>query len=361
MDVKTGVNHRRGLDILIGGQYGSEGKGVIASFLANEYNAHIRVGGPNAGHSFIYKGFLYKMQSIPCGWVNPNAKLIIGAGGLIDVENLISEIETIKTHAGQDVGNRLYIDKHCGILSSNFKEAEGGTQGEIHQRIGSTGEGVGAARKARMDRQIGGFKFAKDIPELQPYLTQNVSEMINAMIDNGETALIEGTQGAELSLIHCNQYPYCTSADTNAGQMIADVGLSPAVVRDIILTARTYPIRVAGNSGPMFHETTWADLSRKIGRVIIEKTTVTKKVRRVGEWDDDLYLKAIRINRPTYIALNFIDYISPEDVGKTKFEDLSFESKNFISKVEAVGEIPVSLIGTGGDTFNVIDRRNLEH
>jgi len=347
---------RRGVDVLVGGQYGSEGKGVIASYLAMEYDAHIRVGGPNAGHSFIYDGHLYKMQSIPCGWINPTAKLLIGAGGLVDVKNLISEIETIKKYSGWDISNRLFIDKHCGVLSEDFKFAEGGTTGEIHQRIGSTGEGVGAARVARMNRVVGTFKFAKDIPELQPFLTKSVSSMVNEMVDGGQNVLIEGTQGMELSLIHCNQWPYCTSADTNAGQMIADVGISPLIIRNVILVVRTYPIRVAGNSGPIYNETTWADLSRKIGKEVIEKTTVTKKIRRVGEWDDDLLVKSIKINRPTYIALNFIDYINPSDAGKTSYELLSSESKKFIAKVEAHG-VPVPLIGTGGETFSVIDGR----
>jgi adenylosuccinate synthase len=351
---------RRKVDVLVGGQYGSEGKGVIASYLANEYNAHIRVGGPNAGHSFIHGDNLFKMQSIPCGWINPDAKLLIVAGGLIDVEQMTKEIHMITEHGYADISNRLYIDKHCGVLSPIFKESEGGTMGEIHQRIGSTGKGVGAARAARMNRVVGTFKFAKDIPELQPYLTQSVSSMVNNLVEYEDASiLIEGTQGAELSLIHCNQWPYCTSADTNAGQMIADVGISPLIVRNIIMVIRTYPIRVAGNSGPMLHETTWADLSRKIGKEIIEKTTVTKKVRRVGEWDMDLFKKAVTINRPTSIALNFIDYINIEDTGKTQYESLSSASKKFVETIEDEVNIPVEFIGTGGEKFSIIDRREI--
>lgn len=346
----------KNVDILVGGQYGSEGKGVIAAYLANEYSAHVRVGGPNAGHTFIHKGTKYKMQSIPCGWSNPNAELLIGAGGMIDIENLQKEINMIEA-AGATVKNRLLIDKHCGVLDVAFKDAEGGVDGEIHQRIGSTGEGVGAARSARLNRKVGTFRFAKDVPELQPYLTESVSKIINNFNDDKLPVLLEGTQGAELSLIHCDQWPYCTSADTNAAQMLADCGISPLIVRNIIMVVRTYPIRVAGNSGPLKGETTWADLSRKIGKNVIEKTTVTKKIRRVGEWDEDLFLKAMRINQPNMLALNFLDYIDPNITGMHEFDDLSPMAKDYVAKIENLFGSPIMFIGTGGSTFAVIDRR----
>lgn len=350
------VNHR--VDLLVGGQYGSEGKGVIAAYLANEYAAHVRVGGPNAGHTFKLNGNIFKMQSIPCGWINPQAKLFIGAGGLIDVANLINEIDMIEAVGrSMSVKDRLLIDKHCGVLDLSFKEAEGGTHGEIHQRIGSTGEGVGAARSARLNRKIGTFRFAKDIPELQPYLTQSISRSINEFNGAEKPVLIEGTQGMELSLIHCNQWPYCTSADTNAGQLLADCGISPLIVRNVIMVVRTYPIRVAGNSGPMQNEITWADLSRRIGRNVIEQTTVTKKIRRVGEWDEDLFLKAVMINKPNMLAVNFLDYINPNVTGVNKYKNLTEDCKDFISKLEKISNVPVMFIGTGGDAFSVIDRR----
>ena len=84
------------VDVLFGGQYGSEGKGVIAAHLASDYGVHVRVGAPNAGHSFIGPDrAMWKMQTIPCGWVNPKAALIIGRGGLICPELLRREVEDI--------------------------------------------------------------------------------------------------------------------------------------------------------------------------------------------------------------------------------------------------------------------------
>ena len=135
------------LTAVIGGQYGSEGKGSIVATIANEYDAHVRVGSPNAGHTIYWKGEKHVMQSIPCGWINPNAKIFIGRGALINLKLLDGEIKHIEKFY-PDFKKRLYIDSCAGILSEKFHEEEGGVNGEMHQRIGSTGEGCGVARIA---------------------------------------------------------------------------------------------------------------------------------------------------------------------------------------------------------------------
>ncbi|KKK79193.1 hypothetical protein LCGC14_2835950, partial [marine sediment metagenome] len=136
---------------LVGAQYGSEGKGVIAAKIAHLYSVHVRTGGPNAGHSFIHEGKVHVQQVIPCGWKNPRAKLVIGAGMLLDMGQLRREIRVIEKY-DPGILDRLWIDSAAGVLDPRFHEQEGGTKGEIHERIGSTGEGVGAARVARINR-----------------------------------------------------------------------------------------------------------------------------------------------------------------------------------------------------------------
>lgn len=332
---------------VIGAQYGSEGKGAIVSYLANDYDVHVRVGGPNAGHTIFHEGIKYKMQIIPCGWTNPNAWLVISRGAIVNMDLLMEEIATLEK-VFPKIKNRILIDKHAGVLSREFVEEEGHTSGELNKRIGSTGEGVGAARIARIRRNPDEFKQMIDVAEEYGirHLLHDTVPLINRLNRSGANVLLEGTQGSGLSLIH-GPWPYVTSADTNAGQLIADCGISPLAVNKILLVARTFPIRVAGNSGPLAGEMTWEQMSERLGKEVVEHTTVTKKVRRIGAWDPDLMYQAVVINRPTSIALTFLDYLEPKDEGKTQYSDLSNQSIRFVDYLEAEFGIPVSMIKTG--------------
>jgi adenylosuccinate synthase len=362
MPIKTGK-----LDVLVGGGLGSEGKGVISAFVANDYDYHVRVGGPNAGHSFKLEQsgewLTFKMQSIPCGWINPVAKLMIGAGGLVDPDQLFKEIEIIERY-DPAIRQRIHIDPNATVLDERARAEEGGIDGTIHKDIGSTGEGVGAARRRRMARDPEGKRsdankvnLARDVPELTPMLAlRPVADILHDALVSGKNVLIEGTQGSGLSLTH-GPWPFVTSADTNTSQLLADVGLPPRWVDDIILVIRTHPIRVAGNSGPLKNEITWDEISARLGRDTIERTTVTKKVRRIGEWDEELFLKAVRLNAPTQIALTFVDYLNPKDEGIDDYNQLSAESQTFIQHIEDAADCPVTFVGTGGEGWTLIDRR----
>lgn len=339
---------------VIGAQYGSEGKGVVVAHLADQYDVHVRVGGPNAGHSFFHAGRVWKMQSVPVGWKNPWAELVIGRGGLVNLEILSRELREIED-VDPTIYDRLYIDAQAGVLSPAHHAQEGGVEGELHARIGSTGEGVGAARAARMSRDQGRFQFVHDAVQEERYrhlrglLHDETSALLAKRFLSGSKVLLEGTQGAGLSLIH-GPWPYVTSADVSAATLAADCGIPPSYVRQCLLVARTMPIRVAGNSGPLERETDWESVSRRLGRRVVEHTTVTHKVRRVGEWDEELLLRACRLNAPTSIALTFMDYLNPEDAGKIMYRSLSSTSKRFVEYVRSVTGVPVSLVGTGADT-----------
>jgi adenylosuccinate synthase len=345
---------------VVGAQYGSEGKGVIVAHLANEFDIHVRVGGPNAGHSLKFgsDNQVFKMQCLPCGWVNPNALLIIGRGGLIDFPQLVIELDQVET-VMPGVRSRLIIDSYAGVLSESHHHEEGGVAGELHQRIGSTGHGVGAARHARMSRDPSRFTMAYQVAHqygLNSCLRDNVNECIIGDVRlRGKSCLLEGTQGSGLSLIH-GPWPYVTSADTNAAQMAADIGLPPRMVNKTLLVARTYPIRVAGNSGPLENEITWEALSYQLRRPVKEQTTVTKKVRRIAEWDNHLFHRACVLNDPTSIALTFADYVDPTIEGKSNEDDLTVPVRTFISRVQRIAGAPVVFIGTGGERWSVIDR-----
>lgn len=340
------------MTVLVGGQYGSEGKGAIARHVANDYDMHIRVGSPNAGHTIYWNGAKHVMQSIPCGWINPNATIVIGRGALLNMKQFMKELVHIMQYY-PDFLNRLVIDPEAGILDEKFHEQEGGIYGEMHKRIGSTGEGVGPARVARINRDKNEFHQFKDVAEeygLEICIHENTPQIIADMQDHGKNILIEGTQGSGLSLLHSN-YPYCTSIDTNAAGIISEVGIAPSRVTDVLLVCRSYPIRVAGNSGPMKGEITWEELNHRMGvEIQPEKTTVTKKIRRIAEWDDELFQQSCLLNAPTEVALTFADYIDPAIANCTDVNAV-MESESltkFVTEHKLNGI--VKYIGTGPDS-----------
>lgn len=340
------------LTVLVGGQYGSEGKGAIARHVAFQYDVHIRVGSPNAGHTIWWNGEKHVMQSIPCGWINPDAYIVIGRGALLNMRQFMKELVHILTYY-PDFLSRLYIDPEAGILDEKFHEEEGGIYGEMHRRIGSTGEGVGPARIARIKRDTNEFRQFKDVADdygLTQCVKANTPALVAEWQDKGLNILVEGTQGSGLSLLH-SHYPYCTSIDTNAAGIISEVGIAPSRVTDVLMVVRTFPIRVAGNSGPMKNEITWEELGNIAGTVIIpEKTTVTKKVRRIARWDDELFKQSCLLNAPTQIALTFADYIDHAIANCTDVKTV-MESRALRTFIN--GKIPFDLIkyiGTGPKT-----------
>ena len=341
------------LCVLVGGQYGSEGKGAVAAFLANDYDIHVRVGSPNAGHTIWWKGEKHVMQSIPCGWINPNAYIVIGRGALLNMKQLMKELVHI-LHYYPNFLDRLYIDPEAGILDEKFHEQEGGTSGEMHRRIGSTGEGVGPARVARINRNPDEFRQFKDVATeygLEKCIMENTPAFLAKSQNNGLNIMIEGTQGSALSLLH-SYWPYCTSIDTNAAGIISEVGIAPSRVTDVIMVCRTYPIRVAGNSGPMKNEISWDKIVDMNGTQITpEKTTVTHKVRRIAEWDDDLFKQSCILNHPTRIALTFADYVDPSLYKCNNRARILSSSplKSFLEEHDLEGRI--DYISTGPDTM----------
>lgn len=335
------------VDGLIGAQYGSEGKGAIAYAIANNYDAHVRVGAPNAGHTFYHEGRKFVARSIPCGWVNPNAEIFIGAGAIIDLDLLKQEFAEIEA-AGYTLRGRMYVDRRASVLLSQHHAAEGGTSGTAHQMIGSTGEGVGMARIAKINRGsiLAGMSYVSmgdlvDEGEEFPFFV--TADTFKGMRQHN-LVLIEGAQGSGLSLTH-GVWPYCTSTDTNFAQMLSDTGLAPKFARSPILVARTFPIRVAGNSGPLAMETDWQTLG-----LPPERTTVTKKIRRVGRWDEPMLQRAIDLNGAHQMAITFIDYIWSEAKGVTTWEALPYECRKWITGVEARLNVTVGWVGTGPDT-----------
>jgi adenylosuccinate synthase len=352
-----GRQYLRTVDVIVGGQYGSEGKGHIVSYLAREYDMLVRVGGPNAGHTVYEEPKPYTFHHLPSGTRASGAQLIIAAGAVVDVGKLLTEIAECGVEA-----SRLSIDPQTMTISSADKRGEQA----LVRRIGSTGQGVGyaTARRIRDRRPGSSVKLARDIPALKPFLRET-GDVLDRAFAHGKRVLLEGTQGTGLSLYH-GYYPYVTSRDTTVAGCLAEAGISPSRVRKVIMVCRTYPIRVQspaqGTSGPMSQPLTWREIARR-SRVPLaelrrtERTSTTHRKRRVSEFDWHLLRKAASLNAPTDIALTFADYISIDNRKARRFEQLTTDTIHFIEEIERVAAAPVSLVGTRFHSRSIIDRR----
>jgi len=275
----------------------------------------IRVAGPNAGHSVVHpsSGKKYALRQIPVAAVtNPDASLCIAAGSEIDPYVLHEEIAWLEKD-GVSVKDRLLIDPAATWLTQDHKDRE--TTAGLVGRIGSTGKGIGAARAARIMREA--HTVGQHRSEFEQYgHVGSVAAAARTVLRGEATVQIEGTQGYGLGL-HGQHYPQCTSSDCTALDFLQMAQVNPweAGQLQVWLVFRPYPIRVAGNSGYLYGETSWEALGLEP-----ELTTVTKKTRRVGLWDGGLAHAAVQANggpRAVWPVLTMADQIDPALAGAT--------------------------------------------
>ncbi len=333
-------------NILVGGAWGDEGKGKCITYLCDNDKPSIiaRAGvGPNAGHSVEFNGEKYGLRLTPSGFVNREAKLLIGAGVLVDPEVFFHELDYLNKY---DVKSRSFMDYRCSMIDSEHKERDQGSE-HLFKKIGSTGTGCGPANS---DRVLRTAKMAQDLPELENYIT-DVPLEVNEAIDSGEEVFIEGSQGFGLSLYY-GTYPFVTSKDTTASTFAADVGVGPTKIDDVIIVFKSYITRVG--EGPFPSEMP-QDQAEDMG--IEEYGTVTGRRRRVGLFDMDLAKEACMINGATQIALTCVDRLFPDCERTQDYSSLSGETKSFVDEIEKETGVPVTIISTGPDLKDTIDLR----
>lgn len=343
--------------VVVGGQFGSEGKGKVSAIitLQEEIDICIRCGGPNSGHSFQkHNGELLLLRQVPTGFVRPKTRLLIPAGGLVDLDVLGSELEALGLDA-----SRVGIDRNAMIIAEADRERE--RQLGLGERLSSTLCGVGSAIARRAlrgsDVELAG-NAASTYPWLRPYIT-DVSAETNLAVDRGKKVLIEGTQGSGLSLYHSSHYPKATSRDTNAASFVSEVGLSPRLIAEIVLVYRTFPIRVSGaQAGPLPEELTWEQLQAESNSPapLHEYTSVTQRLRRIGRFDWDAARRAAMLNRPTKVAINFLDYIDFQNRGTSDWDGLTPSAKKFVRELEQTCHAQAFWLGTGPRLTDTIPR-----
>lgn len=337
--------------MVVGMQFGSEGKGVVSSYLAPIVSLGVRTGAANAGHTIYFRDERFIMRQLPCTWINPVSKLVIGSGAMISLPILLREMNMVSRYL--PITNRLFIDARAHVIQEEHIVRE--VESDLASRIGSTSaiarEGIGAATAAKVLRAASCVR-ARDVAELRPFVADTV-DLVNTELDAGGYALIEGTQGFGLSLEH-GAFPFVTSRDTSATALAASIGISPQDFdTEVIGVVRTYPIRVAGNSGPFDDdsgELTWEEVTHRAKSLalVIEHTSVTKNVRRVATFSKKGYLRACMVNRPDEIALTFADYL---DWSVHEQYRTTPSINAFIADLEELGGVPVTLIGTGSRTI----------
>jgi adenylosuccinate synthase len=331
--------------VVVGGFFGDEGKGHLVSYLAMKDKPSITVRGgvgPNAGHKVVFQGKTYGLRMVPCGFVSPSSRLLIGPGVLVNPKVLFEEMKLTGTE------NRLGVDNQCAIIEDKHIEEEK-RNAHLITKIGTTKTGVGICQSERVYRRA---KVAREFPELSRYLADVPLEVGEALCRK-ETVLVEGTQGTYISLYH-GTYPYVTAKDVCSSAICSDVGIGPTAVDDVVVVFKAFVTRVG--EGPLENQLSEEELRK---RGWLEFGTVTGRPRRAAPFDFKLAKRAVMLNGATQIAITKLDIVYPECNGVRSFEKLSDASRRFIDEVESETGVPVTLLGTGPSVEDTVDRRKL--
>jgi len=327
--------------VIVGGFWGDEGKGKIVSYLAlkDKVDVCVRTGSVNAAHTVWVEGKRYALHMVPSAFVYERCRLLIGAGANVHVAKFLEEVELT------NVKNRIGVDQQASIIEE--KHAEQDRTSAHLKGLGTTGWGVGPAIEERVRRTA---KLARDIPELQPYLTDVAAEA-NKAIDEGKKVLLEGTQGIMLSLFY-GTYPYVTGRDTSASAICSEAGVGPTKVDDVLIVFKSFMTRVG--AGPLPGE---LPKEEAIKRGWFEVAAGTGRERRSAPFNFEIAKRAVMLNGATQIALTKLDVVYPKCRGARKYDELTTEAKEFVREIERRLGIPVVLIGTGQEALDIVDRR----
>jgi adenylosuccinate synthase len=331
--------------VVVGSQWGDEGKGKIVDWLSERADVVVRFqGGHNAGHTLVIDGVTYKLSLLPSGIVRKGKLSIIGNGVVVDPWALMSEIENIRK-LGVEVGpENLRVAENCPLilpLHRNLDQVREQAAGKA--KIGTTGRGIGPAyedKTARRAIRVGDLadtdvladkvdallfhhnallrglnmpevdagallaELNQMAPLLLPYAT-TVWQDLDEMRRKGNRILFEGAQGTMLDIDH-GTYPFVTSSNTVAGQAAIGSGQGPGAIDYVLGITKAYTTRVG--SGPFPTELT-DEVGEQLGAKGREFGVVTGRKRRCGWFDAVLVRQAVKVNGITGIALTKLDVL----------------------------------------------------
>jgi adenylosuccinate synthase len=348
--------------MILDGQWGSTGKGLLAGYLARRRSADAVVCnfGPNAGHTFIYDdGRVVMTRMLPTGGVvSPSVETILmGPGSIIDPDILLEELGTFHDLLK---GKRLVIHPRAAVVLPRHREQERATLG----RISSTQKGTGAAQAEKVMRLPDVVaEVALRGTALEQYILPDKGGWFE-ILAAARRLQVESAQGYELGVNCGSSYPYCTARDVTPATVLNDCGLPHWAQLSVFVVVRTFPIRVGhqfdaegnkvGDSGPVYadqRELTWDELG-----VPLERTTVTQKVRRVFTFSGEGYRRMIDFVRPAGVFLNFVNYLEPNPSWHTPATAQMVRRLNAIAHDVRALSSPVEWIGVGPREHDVLSR-----
>jgi len=405
--------------VVVGTQWGDEGKGRVIDLLARKVDAIVRYqGGNNAGHTVVVDGEKFVFHLIPSGILHPEKKAVIANGVVIEPAQLLKEMQELEAR-GVSMDN-LYISVNAHVVMPYHKELERKEEGLRGQgKIGTTGRGIGPAyadKAARRGIRMGdllekdtlsekldiNLKIYKDLlgveyskkklleefleygRKLEKYIT-DTSLLICSLTKEGKDILFEGAQGTLLDIDH-GTYPYVTSSNSAAGGVPSGCGIPPHAIDKVIGVAKAYTTRVGEGPFPTELKGQIGHLLQKQGN---EYGATTGRPRRCG-WFDGVALRyAARINGLDELILTKLDVLDRlekvkicvaykykdkvvrdfpsrfvlwkeckpiyeemdgwvEDTSKvTSYKDLPQAARNYIKRIEEIGEVPIRLFSVG--------------
>ncbi len=334
--------------VVVGAQWGDEGKGKIVDLFASEADCVVRFqGGANAGHTLVVKGQKTVLHLIPSGILHKSTKCVIASGVVIDVEQLVDEIKMLKDQGHLTNDQQLLVSENATVILPYHKALDHARENEAGAgKLGTTGRGIGPAYEDRasrrailfgdlfspetlMEKITQGLKEknvllknlykgetfkAEDLTEklltvaklLEPYRCADTSLVTYKILKGGKKVLFEGAQGTLLDLLH-GTYPYVTSSSTVAGAASSGCGVSPHFLQKIVGITKAYTTRVG--TGP-FPTELFDEDGERLQVAGAEFGSTTGRKRRCG-WVDLVALRyAIRTNGITNLALMKLDVLS---------------------------------------------------
>ena len=333
-----------GIDIVLGAQWGDEGKGKLVDMLSQDYDVCARVaGGSNAGHTIVVDGKKYKFHLLPSGVLNPKATCVIGNGVVVHLPSFLNELDSL-TESGVDYAGRVFISDRAHLVFDFHQEVDGRQEAKLgRHKIGTTKKGIGPAYASKISRnglRVGDLQdwefferrfralaeqhmrhfsdleidvdaqleFYKSIAQRVGAMTIDTIDYTNRQFADGKRILVEGANATMLD-IDFGTYPYVTSSNPSVGSVLTGLGVSPRKLRGIYGTVKAYCTRVGEGPFP-----TELDISEGPGlhfsKVGVEYGTTTGRSRRCGWLDIPQMKYSAIINGFTSINLTKVDVLT---------------------------------------------------
>jgi len=329
--------------VILGAQWGDEGKGKIVDVLSEQFDIVARyAGGHNAGHTVIIKGRKFVLQLIPCGVLRPETKGVIGNGVVLDPMAFLSEVKKLKD-AGLPIDGQLFVSNRAQVILPYHRMIELAAENAPGRtKIGTTSRGIGPAYEDKMHRSglrvidllnpqllrthinnachekntianaLFGTEpldpkqmyedYARAADQLAPFVT-DTAIMLNDAINSGQKVMFEGAQGALLDIDH-GTYPFVTSSSATAGGAVTGTGVGPTRIGSVIGVTKAYVTRVGEGPFPTEINDSSADLLRARGQ---EYGAVTGRPRRCGWLDLPLLRYSNMINGTEWLVVTKMD------------------------------------------------------